>query len=152
MPRPPSLAAMRYYVEFHARLGVLSTGHTYLVYGRQDANGTPLEQHVVGFYALAGLLGNTVGMVAFPGRVGQKNSDGRMPDVAVFRHDLTAAQYARLMSFIAQEQGKSKVWNLFVNNCNDFAADAALAIGLKPPTDRFVLPGVFVRTLREMNT
>ena len=56
------------------------------------------------------------------------------------------------LGFIAKEQKQTKVWNMFINNCNDFAADAAQVIGLKVPSDRFVPPPLFVAMLSDMNT
>jgi hypothetical protein len=41
---------------------------------------------------------------------------------------------------------------MFLYNCNDFVADAAQAIGLKVPSDRFVPPPWFVHALSSLNT
>lgn len=43
------------------------------------------------------------------------------------------------------------VYNLFLNNCNDFAADAAQEVGLSVPFDRFVPAPLFVLLLSGMN-
>ena len=127
-----------YYVEFHSRPSIVS-GHTYLVYGALDANGAPINKNIVGFYPDAGLFGLVAGIVAFPGTVGRDFFDEKIPDYNSWRHNLTAEQYRRLTAFIDGEQAKSKVWNLLVNNCNDFAAGLT-TIGLKAPIDRAIPP------------
>jgi hypothetical protein len=143
-------AATPYYVEFHSRPSIVS-GHTYLVYGALDANGAPTSQDVVGFYPDAGLFGLVAGLVAFPGTVGQDFFDEKIPDYNSWRRNLTVEQYRRLTAFIDGEKAKAKVWNLLVNNCNDFAADAATAIGLKAPSERAIPPPLFIMALRSLN-
>jgi hypothetical protein len=147
---PVNLAATPYYVEFHSRPSVIS-GHTYLVYGAQDEQGNPKEHIVVGFYPVGGIFGLLGGMVAAPGRIDKTYLDEKIPDMNIYRRNITADQYQRLNAYIDSEKGKTKVWNMFVNNCNDFAADAAKAIGLKVPSERFMPPALFIMTLGNMN-
>lgn len=146
-----SVSATPYYVEFRARPSLV-TGHTYLVYGALGKDGKPAEENVVGFTPEGGPFGLILGMIAWPGDVGRDVLDERLPDYNMYRRYLTAAQYQHLVAFVADEQKQTKVWNMFVNNCNDFAADAAQAIGLKVPGDRFVPPPLFVLMLSNMNT
>ncbi len=150
-PVRSSLSKTPYYVEFRARPSVV-TGHTYLVYGALGKDGQPAERHVIGFLPEGGIIGLVVGMIAVPGELGQAYFDEKLPDIETYRRNLTTSQYRNLLAFIANEQRQTKVWNMFVNNCNDFAADAARAIGLKVPSDRFVPPPLFVLFLGNMNT
>lgn len=144
-------AATPYYVEFHSRASIIS-GHTYLVYGSQDEQGKEKEHNVAGFYPVGGIFGLLGGMVAAPGRVDKTFFDEKLPDMNSYRRNITAAQYQKLTDYISAEQSKTKVWNMFVNNCNDFAADAARAIGLKAPSGRFLPPALFVKNLGEINS
>jgi hypothetical protein len=151
-PRPPvSVAATPYYVEFRARPSVV-TGHTYLVYGALGQDGQPADENVVGFTPRGGILGLVVGMIAVPGEIGKDFLDEKLPDFNSYRRYLTSSEYQHLLAFVANEQKQTKVWNMFINNCNDFAADAAQVIGLKVPSDRFVPPPLFVVMLSDMNT
>lgn len=147
---PVDLAATPYYVEFHSRPSIIS-GHTYLVYGALDERGYPKEQIVTGFFPEGRIFGLFAGMIAMPGRIDKSYMDQKLPDMNVYRRNITAEQYGRLNAFVDREKGKTKVWNMFVNNCNDFAADAARAIGLNVPSGRFMPPALFIMTLSDMN-
>jgi hypothetical protein len=141
-----------YFVEFVARLSTESLpGHTYLVYGRDSAEGHPLERHVVGFYPIAGPVGMVIGIVGFPGEVGEGFVDDFLPVTSRYHRPLTAEQYAKLELFITQQRAERHVWSLLLNNCNDWAAAAAEAIGLKAPPFRAVPPNVFVDSLQAAN-
>ena len=150
-PPPVSVSATPYYVEFRARPSLV-TGHTYLVYGALGPDGKPADQTVLGFTPEGGVLGLIVGMIAMPGDIRRDFLDEKLPDYNVYRRYLSSSDYQRLLTFVADEQKQPKVWNMFVNNCNDFAADAAQAIGLRVPGDRFVPPPLFVLMLSNMNT
>ncbi len=143
--------AAPYYVEFRARLSAIS-GHTYLVYGPLDATGAPSEEIIMGFWPVGGMFGLLAGAVAFPGKVERAYLDEKLPDTNRFRRNLTAEQYAQLQAYVARAQKEKHVWSLFINNCNDFAAEAAEAIGLKVPPARFVPSSIFVLTLSSMNS
>ena len=149
-PRTVDVAKTPYYIEFHSRPSIIS-GHTYIVYGALDENGTPREHIVTGFYPMGGIFGLLGGMVAAPGRIDKTYLDEKIPDMNAYRKNITAEQYQRLTAYVDSEKGKTKVWNMFVNNCNDFAADAAKAIGLKVPEGRFMPPALFIMTLSDMN-
>jgi len=142
---------MSYYVEFRARESDIGIGHTYLVYGTRGADGKPIAHNVVGFYPAGGYVGLLVTVVAIPGVVGKADDDERLPDVNVYRRNLTAEDYEHLAQFIAQKQATTQLFNVFTNNCNDFAAEVAKAIGLKVPSDRFERPESFIAELSDMN-
>jgi hypothetical protein len=146
-----SLAATPFYVEFRTRPYFTIT-HTFLVYGPQDASGHPLELKTVGFYPEGGAMGPFIGMVGIAGVVGQEDYYAKLPSSTIFHRNLTAEQYQRLTSYIDAERGEAKVYNLLFNNCNDFIAGAADAIGLKVPFLHALPPPLFIELLAEMNT
>ena len=147
---PVNVAQTPYFVEFHSRPSVIS-GHTYIVYGALDDKGNPREHFLVGFYPAGNIFGLLGGMIAAPGRIDKTTLDELIPDMNAYRRNITAQQYQALNAYIDGEKGKTKIWNMFVNNCNDFAADAALAIGLKVPSNRFMPPALFISILSNMN-
>jgi hypothetical protein len=147
---PVSIAATPYYVEFHSRPSII-TGHTYIVYGEQDATGKQRTHTVTGFVPLGGIVGLLGGIVAAPGHIEKSYLDERLPDVNVYRVNLTPEKYEKLAKFVDGQVGKTQIWNMFVNNCNDFAADAAEVVGLKVPSNRFLPPPIFVHNLSDLN-
>jgi hypothetical protein len=145
--------ASSYYVEFRARLSVEDVpGHTYLAYGSQDNSGRPLEEHIAGFYPLAGPLGILIGTIAFPGEVGDGFVQDYMPLLDAYRVNLTIAQYDQLTRFVAEQKAHPRPYSLLAHNCNDWAADAAATIGLRVPLFRALPPDLFVKELRAANS
>ncbi len=140
-----------YYVEFRARPSFVG-GHTYLVYGALGKDGEPAERNVAGFEPSGGIFGLFVGIVAAPGEIKKSFLDDMGADIDKYRRNLTATEYQHLIAYVAEQRQRHKVWNIFLNNCNDFAADAALAVGLKVPADRFIISPLFVLMLSSMNT
>jgi hypothetical protein len=152
--KPPAPSGLTlYYVEFRARLSTEDVpGHTYLAYGPQDSSGRPLEEHVAGFYPLAGPLGILIGTVAFPGEVGGGFVQDYMPLLDAYRVNITAAQYDQLTRFVAEQKAHQQLYSILAHNCNDWAAEAATVIGLKAPLFRALPPGLFVMELRAANS
>jgi hypothetical protein len=145
------VAALPYYVEFRTR-PYFSITHTFLVYGAQDSSGHPLEAKSAGFFPNAGAIGPFIGIIAIGGEVGDETYYVPLPSSTIFHRNLTAEQYERLTAYIDKERAESKVYNLIFNNCNDFVAGAADAIGLKVPFVHVLPPPVFIRLLADMNT
>ncbi len=145
-----SLGKTPYYVEFRARPSVVG-GHTYIAYGALGNDDQPIEENAIGFVPWGGVVGLVVGMVAVPGEITRTSFDEKELDIDRFRHKLTAGEYEHLLAFITKEQRHTMVYNLFLNNCNDFAADAAQEVGLRVPFDRFVPAPLFVLLLSGMN-
>jgi hypothetical protein len=147
-----SFAGTPFYVDFRTRPSAVDT-HTFLEYGAQDSSGHPLEQKTVGFFPRgAGVLGPLIGIVAMPGEVGPEDYFAKLPSAATFHRNLTAEQYNRLTAYIQSEQAKPQIFNLLFNNCNDFVAGAAQAIGLKAPDARMSPPTVFINQLAQLNS
>jgi hypothetical protein len=146
-----SLAATPFYVEFRTR-PYFSITHTFLVYGAQDPNGHPLELKTVGFFPNGGAFGPFIGVVGISGMVGEEDYYANLPSSTTYHRNLTAEQYRRLTWYIDAERGEAKVYNLLFNNCNDFVAGAASAIGLKVPFLHALPPPLFILLLADMNT
>ncbi len=147
---PVPLSETPYYVEFRASPNVVG-GHTYLAYGALGKDGEPAEENVIGFAPWGGVVGIFVGMIAAPADLTKTTFDEKGLDIDKYRYRLTASEYQRLVAFIAKEQQHTHVYNLFLNNCNDFAAEAAQVIGLRVPSDRFIPAPLFVLMLSSMN-
>jgi hypothetical protein len=150
---PPTapVAATPFYVEFRTR-PYFSITHTFLVYGAQDPSGHPLETKSAGFFPNAGAIGPFIGIVGIGGVVGDETYYVTLPSSTIYHRNLTAQQYQRLTSYIDAERAEAKVYNLLFNNCNDFVAGAADAIGLKVPLFHALPPPLFIRLLAEINT
>ena len=147
-----SFAATPFYVDFRTRPDWTNT-HTFLQYGSQDSSGRPIERKTVGFYPRgAGALGPVIGIVGIPGEVGQEDYFADLPSSATFHRNLTAEQYERLTDYIESERAKPQIFSLVFNNCNDFVAGAAHAIGLKAPILRMLPPPLFVMLLAQLNS
>ncbi len=146
-----SLTATPYYVEFRTRPYFTIT-HTFVVYGAQDSSGHPVETKTIGFYPHGGALGPFIGVVAISGEVGQEDYYAKLQSEVVYHRSLTTEQYRRLTQYFDAERADDKVYNLLFNNCNDFVAGAADAVGLKVPFVHVLPPPMFIRLLAEMNT
>ena len=146
-----SFATMPFYVDFRTR-PYFAIDHTFIVYGAQDPTGHPLEQKAVGFFPHGGGFGPFIGVVAITGEVGAEDYYADLPSSATFHRNLTAEQYERLTRYIDSERSKPQIFNLIFNNCNDFVAGAAHAVGLKAPFLRMLPPPFFIMLLAQMNS
>ncbi len=146
----------RYFVEFRAETHYIPIhpGHNYLVHGLLAPDGSiAKESGPVGFYSRLGPIGaGTLGLIANPGTIGPDPSGDDLPVTETYRVPLTSGQYTKLMEFIEYWRQNVVLWNLFFNNCNDFIAGAARAVGLKAPKGLAVIPpSVHIRKLRRLN-
>jgi hypothetical protein len=144
-------AAMPFYAEFRTRPYFTIT-HTFVVYGAQDPSGRPLEFKTVGFFPNGGALGPFIGIVGIGGVVGDEDYYAKLPSSTTYHRNLTVEQYQRLTRFIDAERAKKQVYNLLFNNCNDFVAGAAEAVGLKVPFLHAMPPPLFILLLRDLNS
>lgn len=140
-----------YYLEFRARAGPIF--HTYMIYGPLDETGRPLAEHFAGFHPEGGALGLLAGSapIPIPGKLDKLWSDEHLPVLASYRATIGPGQYRDMVAFIEQERRKQKYWNLWVYNCNNFAAEVARAAGLKAPPLTTVIPPIYVAALGAMN-
>ena len=146
-----SVAETPFYVEFRTR-PYFSITHIFLAYGAQDSSGHPLEVKTIGFFPDGGALGPFIGVVGISGMVGEEAYYANLPSSTTFRRNLTPEQFRRLTWYIDAEKAEPKLYNLLFNNCNDFVAGAADAIGLKVPFFHAIPPPLFILLLAKMNT
>lgn len=140
----------RYFVDFRARGGGL-LGHTFIVYGRVDAQGRVIEQRHAGLYPDDAYAASPLLPVAVvPGYVSFKREDPSKPQVAVYRRMLSGNEYAQLRSTLQRLQASRPRWHMVFYNCNDFAAQVARDLGMWAPMS-WSLPGNFVEHLQAMN-
>jgi hypothetical protein len=148
-PRARSIGA--YYIDFRvAQIGAY--GHSYVAYGRLNAQGQPAEfryadLHPTGNYALMA-LGH---LVPVPATTTWDPDVLKLPVAASYRHKLNAVEYNRLLVAIQHARANlNPHWNAIMNNCNSFVAELAKAIGLRAPTD-FQVSYTFIPALRDLN-
>lgn len=148
---PKATASGAYYVEFRvATIGAY--GHSYVAYGRLNAQGQPAEHryadlHPVGNYALMA-LGH---LVPVPATTKWDPDVEKLPVSSSWRHRLTAAEYNKLSAAVQRSRtNPNTTWNAVTNNCNHYVADLAKAIGLRTPSD-FQVSYTFIPALRDLN-
>jgi hypothetical protein len=140
----------RYYVEFRARW----INHTYVVYGRLDAAGNPLDQHFIALYPRSGVLGLAAGSLPLivPATTLPVPGDKEADMLAVYRRAIDAAQYEKIQNFVYQTRSKpDHYWNLYTVNCNYFAAQIATAVGLKVPVLYAQVAPFYIKQLESLN-
>jgi hypothetical protein len=140
----------RYYVEFRARW----INHTYIVYGRLDATGNPLDQHFIALYPRSGVLGLAAGSLPLivPATTLPVPGDRDADMLAVYRRTIDAAQYQKIQNFVYQTRSNpNHYWNLYTVNCNYFAAQIATAVGLKVPVVYAQVTPLYIKQLESLN-
>jgi hypothetical protein len=138
-----------YYVEFRGRMGTPG-GHSYLVLGSRRA-GHLQASRSVGFYPKGDVSKVTLMSSAVPGVVGASPLDRAHAPLVAYRVKLSGAQYRRLVDYIARARRQQPAYKLFSNNCNDFARQAAYAIGLKAPDNTLALSPNYIANLQALN-
>jgi len=147
------IAANQYYIEFRSRFA-LSYGHTYVVFGKLDENGDPINPEVAGLAPASHdpsdyVLGHFVPVPATTGW-----TDGDLEEQyrsASWRVLLTQQEYNDAVAFIRKQQASSKTWEATFNNCNAWTGEIARHMGYKIP-GIWLRPQQFITDLREMNT
>jgi hypothetical protein len=151
-PEPKPLAKP-YYVEFRAR-NAHNYGHTFLIHGRLNANGSIATKTVAGLHPatespVPWMIGH---FVAVPSETGA--SDGDTEDqyvLARFRVALTAQEYKKVVGYIKALQAKSPVWHAVLYNCNAFIGDIAVDMGMEKPVSSMLMPASYINSLKELN-
>ena len=139
-----------YFLDFRARGGGV-LGHTFIVYGRMDERGRITQAHHASFYpdeAFDETPALSVALVR--GYVTAKKEDSKKPTLAIYRRKLSAAEYDHLQLTIHRLKATQRLWHMWFNNCNDFAAQVAREMGMVVPLP-WMLPTGFVHTLRAIN-
>jgi len=157
-PPQPVDPAGRYYVEFRARwlheLGPLTLiGHTYVIYGRLDASGTPLDRHMVALYpggGPVGLIASSLPIVV-PATTTPVFGDREFDTLAVYKVLINAAQYDAIQKFVYETRSKMRWFNLYTINCNYLAGHIARLAGLKTPPITGQPAELYVKELAMLN-
>jgi hypothetical protein len=144
-------AGERYFIDFRSRPGHF-LGHTFIVYGRLNAQGQPLTIRYAGMYPQedpsTGLP--LASVFPGPGSIQVVKEDLTQAPSNSYRRHLSAAEYARLDFAVRQLRATEHRWHLLFYNCNDFAIDIARRLGLHAPSS-WLLPMDFVAILRALN-
>ena len=146
--KPPERAG--YFVDFRSRPGYLF-GHSYIVYGRLDERGKPVDTHLAGIYPLDGQAGLIMGSV-WPVRASVRGveEDYKERPSNSYRRRLTAAQYAKLLRVVGGLKKSEREWDLLFKNCNDFSIAVAKGVDMTTPPS-WLMPKYFVDGLRLLN-
>jgi hypothetical protein len=125
--------------------------HTFILYGRIDERGQPVELHRAGLYPDDGRAGLILGtFVPVPAAVRVIADDHKETPNAIYRRRLNARQFAKLKAIVAELRATDRGWHMFTHNCNDFARVVADSLGLDTPP-AILLPNAWVRALKAMN-
>jgi hypothetical protein len=160
----PANAALpaRYFIEFRSRSAV-SYGHTFVVYGRLNAqggiamrNGKIVQRmariaglHPAGDSSIPYVIGH---VLPVPAETGPSEGDNEQRYVtASYRVELGLARYRKVVRYIKDLSANSPVWNATFYNCNAFVADIAEFMGLRTPS-HLLLPEDFINELRTLNS
>jgi len=146
-PAKAPAASVRYFIEFRARPSTY-IGHTFIHYGSTDIDGRILESDRVGFIpeedARKGLI--------FPvrGTVREYRDDTRLRSRVIYRRQLSASEFARVVVAVRQMQVIQHLWHGVFFNCNDFAIEIAEALHMRRPPS-LLPPDIWVDALRLLN-
>ena len=145
--RVEALAPSSYFIDFRARPSSY-IGHTYIVYGRLDADGGVAELHYAGLIpehdVWQGLF------VPIEATVRQYKDDTKYLPTAIYRRRLNPEEYQRVTRRVRYLQATEHRWHAVFQNCNSFAIDIADILGLgRPPS--LLPPSVWVGMLRTLN-
>lgn len=145
--RVAPVPAGAYFIDFRARPSSY-IGHTYIIYGRLDGEGRVAEEHIAGLIpehdVWEGLF------VPIQANVREYKDDTKLLPVAIYRRQLSAAEYQRVARVVRYYQATEHRWHVIFQNCNTFAADLAEVLRLnRPPT--VLPPSVWVEMLRKLN-
>jgi len=142
-----------YYIEFRSR-SAESYGHTFAMFGRQDAQGHLLTREVAGLHPASTsdvpyVLGH---LIPVPSETGA--SDGDLEDqymTAKYHIDLTPAEYNDVVAYIRDLQASSPVWHAVLYNCSAFVGDIAEHMGLRTPSP-LLFPENYINGIRNLNS
>jgi hypothetical protein len=139
-----------YFVEFRAAdIGVY--GHSYIAYGRLNRRGRPTEIHYADFHPEGGFSGLALGHVLpVAGSFEPEQETLTLPLDAVYRRNLSTAQYAHLLAAIDAAKEAHHIWSAEFYNCIHFIVDMAHAVDLKAPPV-MLLSAPTVKLIRAMN-
>lgn len=139
-------------VEFRARTGPDIVGHTFIAYGRVADDYSIADEKAAGLYPKDNIGGFVFGITGTESTMTPVALDELIPPSIVYRHRLTADQYARLLAAIEEARADPPDWSWTGYNCNSFVADMARVVGLKVPTGyTWLAPMLLVSELKHLN-
>ncbi|MFK5979081.1 MAG: hypothetical protein QM488_09370 [Rhizobiaceae bacterium] len=128
-----------YYIEIRMRnTPPLPIGHTYTAYGRLDAQGKKLDEHLVMLAPIGGFAGAGIaGAVPMPSRMMPQKNDCKEKPRAAYRVSLSAVQYEKLLVEVKQAKIDRPKYHLFAYNCNHFTSRISESVGIKTPSNKY---------------
>lgn len=139
-------------VEFRARTGPDIIGHTFIAYGRVAEDHSIADEKTAGLYPKDNIGGFVFGITGTESTMTPVALDEMIPPSIVYRHRLSAEQYARLLAAIEEARADPPDWSWAGYNCNSFVADMARVVGLKVPTGyTWLAPMLLVSELKHLN-
>jgi hypothetical protein len=143
-------SARRAFVDFHARVGSISFGHSFIVYGYVDERNKTITAKIAGFRPKSN--GTVVDIVfPVPAKLGREREDLKIQSDVIYRRFLTSAEYRQLIAAIGRMKATETHWHLLFFNCNDFVGEVAEVLGLRRPPSSVALPINYIATLRALN-
>ena len=152
-----------YFIDFRSR-SAESYGHSFVVYGKLDANGhIPYDRKGVLIHSMTEVAGlhpastsnipYSLGhFVPVPSETGASDGDTEIQYMtANYRIDLTPEQYADIVGYIKGLQASSPVWHAVAYNCSAFIGDIAKHMGMKTPNP-LLFPENYIHSLEKMNS
>jgi len=150
---PASPEATTFYVEFRAREEADGFGHSYVTLGSIDTSGGMHQTVVVGFLPKSADddRWSKVGLPVM-GLVGATQSDfARRPRIR-FRVVISRTQYFRVLQEIRNLRRTWTTYQLLLRNCNSFAGQIAVTIGLQAPMLTAQYPVRYMSELLVLNS
>jgi hypothetical protein len=145
--RVEAVAPGSYFIDFRARPSSY-IGHTFIVYGRVDADGRVAELHYAGLIPEGDVWEGL--FVPIEASVRQYKDDTKYLPSAIYRRRLSPAEYQRVAQTVRRLRANEHHWHAIFQNCNSFAIDIAAVLGLgRPPS--LLPPSVWVGMLRALN-
>lgn len=149
---PARTSAARYFIEFRSRYA-LSYGHSFVIFGRLDANGRMIDPEVAGLAPESEdpsvyMLGHVTPVPASTGWTDGDLDEDYMS--ANWRVMLDESEYREVVAYIRKLQASSPLWHAALYNCNAFVGKIARSMGYKAPF-HWLPPQEYITKLREMN-
>jgi hypothetical protein len=136
-----------YFIDFRSRRSTY-IGHTYIVYGRLNAERRVVEMHYAGLIPEVDAWKGLIAPVR--ATVRRYIDDTQLTPTAIYRRRLTAAEYRQVKRTVEYLHATEHQWHAIFQNCNDFGIQIAEALGLwRPPS--LMPPSAWVAGLRALN-
>lgn len=149
---PSKNGGKTYFIEFASRYA-LSYGHAFVVFGRVNRAGKPIQQEVAGLAPASEDEGVYMAGHVVPVSATTGESDGDLEAqyrTATWRVMLTKEEYDEVVAEIRKLQESSPVWHAALYNCNAFVGSVARSMGYRTPFI-WLAPQDYITRLREMN-